>query len=171
MNNILRNEARKDYIKLIFNAKLKRKNNNIQKFGGNGGTLNDKFILEKFRNTLKTRDEKITNEWKYKCGLANKGKHYWTNGIVTKRSIECPGEGFYLGRAPHKKPNINFENGKNPNSIKIEIIETNEKFDCIKDLCTKYNIKISIIRKFSKKETKKYWKISKNVLDLYKIEN
>lgn len=149
-------------------AKVKRKTNNIQKFGGNGGCLNDPIILEKYRETLKNKDEKAIKEWKYKCGLSTKGKHYWTNGIITKRSVECPGEGFIIGRGPHKKPNTNFKNGKNPNSIKIEIAETNEKFDCIKDLCTKYNIKISIIRKFSIKESKRYWKISKNILDLYK---
>lgn len=149
-------------------AKVKRKTNNIQKFGGNGGPLNDELILEKFRNTLKNRDEKITNEWKHKCSLSCKGKHCWTDGIVTIISDVCPGEGFHLGRGLHKKPNTNFKNGKNPNSIKIEIAETNEKFDCIKDLCTKYNIKISIIRKFSIKESKRYWKISKNILDLYK---
>lgn len=152
-------------------AKLKRKTANIQKFGGNGGPLNDKLTLEKFRNTLKNRDEKITNEWKHKCGLSCKGKRCWTDGIVTIISFECPGEGFHLGRGLHKKPNTNFKNGKNPNSIKIEITETNEKFDCIKDLCTKYNIKISIIRKFSIKESKRYWKISKNILDLYKGVN
>ena len=148
-------------------AKVKRKSNNIQKFGGNGGPLNDKLILEKFRNTLKNRDEKITNEWKHKCGMSCKGKHCWTNGIINKISNDCPGEGFYIGRVTHKKPKVNFKNGKNPNSIKIEIIETNQIFDCIKDLCIKYNIKISVIRKFSNKENKRYWKISKNTLDLY----
>lgn len=152
-------------------AKLKRRNNNIKKFGGNGGCLNDPIILEKYRETLKNKDEESIKEWKYKCGLSTKGKHYWTNGIITKRSVECPGEGFIIGRGPHKKSTVNFKNGKNPNSIKIEITETNEKFDCIKDLCTKYNIKISIIRKFSSKESKRYWKISKNILDLYKGVN
>lgn len=72
-------------------AKIKRITNNIQKFGGNGGPLNDELILEKFRNTLKNRDEKITNEWKHKCSLSCKGKHCWTDGIVTIISYECPG--------------------------------------------------------------------------------
>ena len=150
-------------------AKLKRRNNNIKKFGGNGGCLNDPIILEKYRETLKNKDEKAIKEWKYKCGLSTKGKHYWTNGIITKRSVECPGEGFIIGRGPHKKTTVNFKNGKNPNSIKIEIIETKELFDCIKDLCIKYNIKISIIRKYAIKENKRYWKINENILNLYKI--
>lgn len=141
--------------------KLKRKQHNIIKFGGNGGCLNNEESLKKYRNTLKNKDKKLIDEWKYKCGLACKGKHYWTNGIITKRSVECPGEGFVLGRGPHKKSSANFKKGKNPKAIRIEIIETKEIFDCIKDLCIKYNVKISTIRKFAIREEIKLWKINK----------
>ena len=29
---------------------------------------------------------------------SSKGKRWWTNGVVNTRSIDCPGEGWYLGR-------------------------------------------------------------------------
>ena len=30
----------------------------------------------------------------------NQGRRWWTNGIETKRTIDCPGEGWYNGRDP-----------------------------------------------------------------------
>jgi hypothetical protein len=45
---------------------------------------------------------KLTESHRQKISEINSGKIWWTNGIKTKHSKKCPGEGWYKGR-----PNIN----------------------------------------------------------------
>ena len=59
-----------------------------------------------------------TEETKKKISQHNIGSRYWTDGISCKRSKDCPGKGWVLGRKLHKKkyskkqnPNNNWANG------------------------------------------------------------
>jgi hypothetical protein len=55
----------------------------------------------RFINSVKGK--KLTESHRQKMSETNSGKIWWTDGIGTKHSKECPGEGWYKGR-----PNINI---------------------------------------------------------------
>lgn len=170
-NNTLKNHSKEERIAYSESRKLggraantdesksKRKETCIKKFGGNGGTLNNDECLEKFRNTLKKRSIDKTNEWKEKVGNAVRGKKFWTNGKITIRSFEKPGDDFVLGRIINIKNHSDVSRGKNPKAIHIIELSANKEFDCIKDFCDAYNIKISKVRKYAIKINEKFWKI------------
>ena len=42
--------------------------------------------------------KKHSEETKIKCGIKNKGKKWWSDGKKCKFMIECPGDGWILGR-------------------------------------------------------------------------
>lgn len=47
--------------------------------------------------------EKQTIETREKMSTGRKGKLWWTDGVVEKRSLDCPGEGWVGGRCPDWK--------------------------------------------------------------------
>lgn len=57
--------------------------------------------------------KEITDDFRQKCadgakGNTNvRGRKWWTNGTEYKRSVDCPGEGFYLGSKPHSSDTMN----------------------------------------------------------------
>ena len=46
------------------------------------------------------RGRKMSEEAKRKVSEAQRGSHWWNDGKHTIRSVECPGEGWVLGRIP-----------------------------------------------------------------------
>lgn len=45
--------------------------------------------------------QKHSEETKIKCGIKNKGKKWWNDGTNSKFCLECPGNGWILGRIRH----------------------------------------------------------------------
>lgn len=61
--------------------------------GGNGGV------------TVLLEGHPLYEQTKQKISNSRKGSRHWTNGVLTKLSKDCPGEGWYIGRAS----NSNFK--------------------------------------------------------------
>jgi len=55
---------------------------------------------------LKLRQHKKTQEHKENIGKQFRDRRHWTNGIVNKFCVECPGDDFYLGRTINKNKKI-----------------------------------------------------------------
>jgi hypothetical protein len=60
------------------------------------------YESSKIRFIDSKRGVKMTESHRQKMSESNSGKIWWTDGIKTKHSKKCPGEGWYKGR-----PNIN----------------------------------------------------------------
>jgi hypothetical protein len=60
------------------------------------------YESSKIRFIDSKRGVKLTESQRQKMSESNSGKIWWTDGIETKHSKKCPGEGWYRGR-----PNIN----------------------------------------------------------------
>ncbi len=65
-----------------------------------GDAFRGKKITEehKIKISQSKMGTKHSEETKLKCGIKNKGKKWWTDGIHCKFMIECPGEEWVLGR-------------------------------------------------------------------------
>jgi hypothetical protein len=97
-------------------------------YGGEGssGRKPSKYCIQRTKevNIGKT----LTEEHKKKVSQQVSQRRWWNNGEVDKHSIECPGDGWILGRLYSRKlSNVEIENIKKLNTGKYVSDETKMK--------------------------------------------
>lgn len=70
-----------------------RLNNNI-------GRVLSEETKEKIK--ISKKGKTLTDEHKELLSQKIKGRKWWNNGVQTKHSVDCPGEGWVRGRTPFK---------------------------------------------------------------------
>jgi hypothetical protein len=69
-----------------------------------GESAKGRLLIEESKRKISQSKlgKKHSKETKIKCGIKNKGKKWWTDGKNCKFMLECPGNGWVLGRKVKK---------------------------------------------------------------------
>jgi hypothetical protein len=97
-------------------------------YGGEGssGRVLSEETKEKIRQ--KNKNKKLTKEHKKKVSQQVSQRRWWNDGMRDKHIIECPGEGWVLGRLYRRKLSENeIENLRRINTGKYVSEETRQK--------------------------------------------
>jgi hypothetical protein len=97
-------------------------------YGGEGssGRVLSEETKEKIRQ--KNKNKKLTKEHKKKVSQQVSQRRWWNDGIMDKHTIECPGDGWVLGRLYSRKlSDVEIENIRKLNTGKYVSEETRQK--------------------------------------------
>jgi hypothetical protein len=97
-------------------------------YGGEGssGRVLSEETKEKIRQ--KNKNKKLTKEHKKKVSQQVSQRRWWNDGIMDKHTIECPGDGWVLGRLYSRKlSEVEIENIRKLNTGKYVSEDTRQK--------------------------------------------
>lgn len=110
------NKVQKRYYNSKLYEKAKKEYSKIQsiRMSGENNTFYGKSHTKETREKISIAKQKLlesdwinphigmtrSDETKEKIRKSKSGQRHWTNGVVSVKSIECPGEGWRIGRAP-----------------------------------------------------------------------